>query len=108
MKVSQFSPTLFAAWDQALEGTLRVKTGKGEEGRKAATHLRYRLYMLRSAMGRENHPKHQALLRARLTIRTDRNGDYFVEGSLADKSLEQLLEASGVSVPDAPDIPEDL
>ena len=106
MKVSQFGPMLLAAWQKAAEGKLKVATGTGEEGRKAAVHLRYRLYMLRAAMERESHPLHPLTLRARLTITTDKQGVHYVEGAQADKSLEDLLQQSGISLPDAPDLPD--
>ena len=107
MKVSQFGASLLAAWEKAVQGDLVVPCGKGEPGRKAAVHLRYRMYRLRTAMGKEFHPLHEAALRCKLQL-TIENGEHTVRGAAADNDLETLLTSAGVSIPEAPSFGEDL
>lgn len=104
MKVSQFSPALLAAWESVIAGTFEVKCGTGEKGRKAAVHLRYRMYRLRTAMQKEHHPLVEAALRCKLQL-TLASGEHVLRGGVADEELETLLRNSGVSLPDAPELP---
>lgn len=106
--VASYGPILMAAWETATlqPRGLNVKCGKGETGRKAAVHLRYRLYMLRTAMKHERHPLYDQAQRVSLHLEVDADGEYVVSGAPADSNLEQLLIASGVHAPEAPDLPD--
>ena len=103
MKVSQFGPALLSAWEKAAVGTLSVPTGLGEAGRKAAVHLRYRMYSLRSALVKENHPLAELALRAKLSLTIFPDGQHGVIGIEADANLNKFLVDAGVEVPSAPD-----
>lgn len=103
-KVATFGPVLLEAWKKAAENNLRVSCGLGDEGRKKAIHLRYRLYMLRSALEREKHEVYEVAKRAKLSIFNDPAVGWIVTGLPADGDLEDLLQQSGVSVPAAPDL----
>lgn len=103
MQVSQFGAALLAAWEKAIEGRLLVDCGQGEAGRKKAVHLRYRMYMLRSAMKKEHHPLYPSTLRCKLSIRQE-GQKHILRGDAVDAELEDVLNKSGVSVPKVPEI----
>lgn len=105
MKVSQFGDTLLEAWKQALNEKLHVNCGGGVEGKKKAIHLRYRLYMLRTAMKKENHPLADHIFKIKLKI--DLIGSkWILQGVKVDSELEQILHDSGVVAPKVPDLPD--
>ena len=107
MKVTQFGAVMLQAWEQASLNQLRVDCGPGEPGRKKAVHLRYRLYMLRKALFREEHPLYDRIIRCKLSLVVEPGPPgspphHILIGSTADKDLEDLLEQSGVNLPPPP------
>jgi len=104
MKVAQFGPILLAAWQKAITEGFSSDCGRGEQGRKKAVHLRYRMYRLRTAMQKESHPLAATALRHKLQIQL-LNGTYYVKSATPDSDLEQVLVNAGVEIPEAPELP---
>lgn len=107
MQVAQFGDTLMAAWKTAINSSLDVNCGKGEPGRKKAVHLRYRLYMLRTAMKKEKHDLYSYTLKIKLSILSTLNG-WLLQSSRVDSDLEDVLRQSGVALPETPELPQEL
>lgn len=104
-QVAQFGPTILAAWEKAIKSPegFSINCGTGEEGRKKAVTVRYRMYMLRTAMQKENHPLYESAKRITLRLRPKASG-HFVEADYGDADLEDVFKASGIGVPETPDI----
>jgi hypothetical protein len=105
MSIAQFGPKLLAVWQKAATEVVLIPCGKGEEGRKNADRLRFRLYDLRKAMERENHPLFETS--KLITLRKIQlNGEYCISADSSDASLDSILDRAGIVGDDAPELPE--
>lgn len=106
MKSSQFGPALHEVWRRASTETIRINTGKGENGRKQGVALRHRLYQLRRCLEKESNPIAVGASRVSLHLKDIGEEGWVILASVADTKFDDLLASSGITVPEAPEIQE--
>lgn len=103
MKVVRFDNALLAVWAKAAIGSVEIPCGSGEDGRKKATRLRYRLYDLRKAMERENHELYAPASQVSLRIIKEAN-QWTVVADASDQELLEVLNNAGFGSAEPPQL----
>lgn len=97
--VDSYGTKLLSALLLAAEKGIRLPCPE----KSKATALRHRMYSLRQAMKKENHPDYPAVTRVSFTIE-ERGDSWHLIGRSADASFDDILDAAGIEEPDAPEI----
>lgn len=107
-RLDRFGEKLLGIWRKvATDGDYKIDCGAGEEGRKVAARLRYRLYDLRKAMELEKHELYPAAKTQTIRIIVHDN-HHIVIIENKDQDLQELLDdiKSEAPVPEVPDLPD--
>ena len=95
--VESFGPKLLSALLQAADKGIDLSCGT----KAKATALRHRMYSLRTAMKRENHPDYPAVIRVSFSI-IQMTDEWHLVGQAADTTFDDIL--ANIQEPQAPEI----
>lgn len=95
--VESYGPKLLAALLQAAEKGIDLTCPT----KSKATALRHRMYSLRQAMKKENHPDHPAVVRVSFSI-VEMDDGWHLVGQSADTTFDDIL--ANIVEPQAPEI----
>jgi hypothetical protein len=98
--VAAYNPEFLLALKKAATEGITIPVGP----KNIATSMRHRLYSLRSAMERENHPDYQLVATVVLSLFNDTEKGWCIIGSPGDEDLAQILRQSGAAIPEAPSL----
>lgn len=99
---ASYNPGWLQAWQKAALEDVEIPVASREDG----VALRHRLYRLRMAMHREQHPFYLQAAKCSIPNPYIRDGIWYLRITNSDRKYDQALAAAGFDVPPPPPIPE--